>query len=377
MPSGRSKKWKRGLSKADFAERTLKDTKSHGFQNRLGKTIKNNVDLIGWHEVSHVHFYRQLLVEFFGTLCLVVMGCNCITPYSSIQTDAGLDMSSIIMAWCFAVASLVWTIGHVSGCFLNPAISVAMFANRRIPFVRCVAYILVQVAGAICGSCFHTYLRGQAIGSTCQTLLHRSIGVDETKGFIVEFSISFFLLFFVFATIDHHREDHGGSHAFMVGGVIAVLVNFAAEMTGAGMNPARSFGPALIHGNWDAHWVYWLAPITGGCLGGLFYDVVFSERVVSWTRFLQMEEVHSDGDKLFSCSDDHRSASGSVMKADSDSLNLPEDILHLEPGGEEATPGDKSDVATVDTTRSSNMQQEVTDGDDVHPINFVLRGAST
>ncbi|XP_059153540.1 aquaporin AQPAe.a-like [Physella acuta] len=269
--------------------------KTYGAQMKLGKKISRlRLWAGGFMEFTKVNFYRQLVTEFYGTFVLVSVGCCVITPVKPQGTDAALDMASIILGWGFIVASLVWTIAHVSGCFLNPAVTVAMFVNRRITFVRCVAFIMVQVPGATCGSFFHKFLRGDKLNTTCQTLLNRDFGVTEFKGFIVEFFLTFLLLFFVFATTDHNRQDHGGSHAMMVGGVIIPLVNVGAELTGAGMNPARSFGPAFVHGNWDAHYIYWVAPILGGVCGGLFYDLMFSERVISWHRYLHVQEIHDE-----------------------------------------------------------------------------------
>ncbi|XP_059153150.1 aquaporin AQPAe.a-like isoform X2 [Physella acuta] len=267
--------------------------KTYGAQVNLGYKIPKNWNWIGGtKEFTTVNLYRQLATEFFGTFLLVSMGCSVLNPFKEQGTDAALDMSSIMLSWGFIVASLVWTIAHVSGCFLNPAVTISMFVNKRIPLARCLAYICVQVPAAICGSAFHTWIRGNKLNTTCQTLLNREMGVTEFKGFIVEMYLTFILLFFVFATTDSNRQDHGGSHALMVGGVIVPLVNIGAEMTGAAMNPARAMGPAVIHGNWDAHYIYWFGPIVGGVLGGLFYDVLFSERVVSWHRDTQINMTY-------------------------------------------------------------------------------------
>ncbi|BFZ16053.1 hypothetical protein BsWGS_19092 [Bradybaena similaris] len=278
-------------SKDDFHPSILKTAQSYGFQLKLGQKLEDTTQKIGLGEFCNYNFYRQLFAEFFGSFVLLTLGCSAITPYKGQGTDAHLNMASIILSWGFTVMTVVWTIAHVSGCFLNPAVTISMWVNSRIPVTRGVFYIVVQMIGTTAGAAFHRYLRGEKLNTTCQTLLNRELGITEFKGVIIEFFITFILLFFVFATTDHHRLDHGGSHAMMVGGVIIPLVNMAAELTGASMNPARSFGPAVIHGNWDAHWVYWVGPITGGIAGGLLYDLVFSERVIAWSRYLQVGHV--------------------------------------------------------------------------------------
>ncbi|CAL1528294.1 unnamed protein product, partial [Lymnaea stagnalis] len=192
--------------------------KTYGAQVNLGSKIAGPKHWFGgFHEFKRTHLYRQLIAELFGTFILVSLGCSIVTPFKPQGSDAAIDMSSIILGWGFTVASLVWTIAHVSGCFLNPAVTIAMFVNRRVSLARTLAYIAVQVPGAILGSAFHLYLRGDKLNTTCQTLLNRELGMTVTKGLIVEFYLTFFLLFFVFATTDHNRQDHGGSHAMMVG----------------------------------------------------------------------------------------------------------------------------------------------------------------
>ncbi|CAG5124647.1 unnamed protein product [Candidula unifasciata] len=265
------------MSRDDFHASVLRTTKTYGIQNRLGHKLEDRYERFGLDDVTQLNFYRQLFTEFFGSFVLVTLGCSAITPYKPQGSDAHLNMASIILSWGFTIATVVWTIAHVSGCFLNPAVTISMFINSRIPLTSGSEAIVVS-----------------QVSTTCQTLLNRELGIDEFKGCVIEFFITFILLFFVFATTDHHRMDHGGSHALMIGGVIIPLVNMAAELTGAGMNPARSFGPALIHGNWDAHWVYWVGPIGGGITGGLLYDLVFSERVIAWSRYLQVGHVQID-----------------------------------------------------------------------------------
>ncbi|KAL5022665.1 hypothetical protein ScPMuIL_001820 [Solemya velum] len=237
-------------------------------------------------DVKSLRFWKAVGAEFLGTLLLVLIGCgSCVTlgkEYTELEgqqivviKDGSEGVVRIALGFGLSVATIVWCVGHVSGGHINPAVTCAFFITRRISLARALIYILAQCIGAIIGA---GVLRGltpeehrHALGAT---LLHSS--VDGGKGFGVEFFITIVLVLTIFATSDKKRRDLNGSFPLTIGLAVAMCHLFAVPYTGASMNTARSFGPAVVMGEWEDHWVYWVGPILGGIIAGLLYDNVFA-----------------------------------------------------------------------------------------------------
>ncbi|XP_033754572.1 aquaporin-4-like [Pecten maximus] len=221
-------------------------------------------------DLKSLRFWKAVGAEFLGTLLLVIVGCG-----SCVAWDA--DNKVVQIAFCFglSVATIVWSIGHVSGGHINPAVTCAFFITRQISLARAVLYIVVQCLGAIIGAGLLKGMtptrRQDSLGATVP---HND--VDGGKAFGIEFFITFILIFTIFATCDKKRKDLGGSFPLSIGLSVTMCHLFAIQFTGASMNTARSFGPAVVMGIWDKHWVYWLAPPLGACCAALLYDNVFS-----------------------------------------------------------------------------------------------------
>jgi len=209
-------------------------------------------------------FWKACLAELIGTGILVLIGCG--------SASQG-NLTSISLCFGFTVASVVWGIGHVSGGHINPAVTIGFLITRKITIARTLFYIIFQVIGAILGALLVKGLFPGA-GNLGSALL--SDGVSAGQGFGIEFCMAFILMFVVLASVDEQRTDKGGSIPLTIGLVIAMCCLCAIPFTGCGMNPARSFGPALISDNLDHHWLYWAGPIAGAALAALIYDFVFA-----------------------------------------------------------------------------------------------------
>ncbi|KAF3426024.1 hypothetical protein E2986_13236 [Frieseomelitta varia] len=195
--------------------------------------------------------YRALVAEFLGTLLLNFFGCG------SVITG---NVVAISLAFGLAVASAIQGIGHVSGGHVNPAVTFGLMVIGKVPVIRGLLYVILQCIGAIAGSGILRALSAERMEHALG-VVSLSPGVTPVQGFGIEFFLAFILVLVVCGACDAAKPDSKG---------IAPLV----PRTGAGMNPARSFGSAVVMGLFDDHWLYWVGPILGGMAAGLIYAFV-------------------------------------------------------------------------------------------------------
>ncbi|MSQ31056.1 MAG: aquaporin [Dehalococcoidia bacterium] len=206
---------------------------------------------------------RRLTAEFIGTFALIFIGAG------AIITGAGLI--GVALAHGLAIAIMITAFGRVSGGHFNPAVTIGVWATRRIASLDAAAYIVVQllagIAGALALLMFPETLRDVANGVPALS------GVDFMQGVAIEIVLTFFLVIAIFGTaVDRHAPQVGG---FAIGLTITMDIFAGGRLTGAAMNPARAFGPALVNGAWDDHLVWWIGPIIGAVLAALLYHYVF------------------------------------------------------------------------------------------------------
>jgi len=254
---------------------------------------------IGLSDVRSLAMWKAALAEFIGTMMLAMVGCGtCLGQrWENVQNPTTVQ---IALSFGLIVATMVWSIGHVSGGHINPAISVAFFITRRISLIKAIVYVLAQTVGATCGVAILAGLsRKESWGSLGLTSVNSEY-VSAAEAFVVEMFITFILVLTVFASCDEQRRDLNGSTPLTIGFAVTVCHLFAIKYTGSSMNPARSFGPAFILmaspvlkdpnevfvttpdprseyiDGFEHHWIYWLGPIVGGVLAGVIYEVLFA-----------------------------------------------------------------------------------------------------
>jgi MIP family channel proteins len=166
---------------------------------------------------------------------------------------------------------MVTALGHVSGGVFNPAVTVGLWATRRMSSIDAAAYIIAQLVGATAGAALLLTLP-QALREVANGVPDLA-GVDFIQGTIIEAVLTFFLMLAIFGTAVDRRAPRVGG--FAIGLMITVDIFAAGRITGAVMNPARSFGPELIFGQWNNALVYWIGPIIGAVLASLIYHYVF------------------------------------------------------------------------------------------------------
>nr|UUB84306.1 aquaporin-1 [Carcinus maenas] len=237
----------------------------------MGK-IKDTREYMGAGEFLQLATWKAVAAELVGTMLLTLVVCgSCI----HLNQDAPKPTNEqIAFAVGIIVFCVVQALGHVSGGHINPAVTCAMLVARHVSVVRALLYIIAQCLGALAGSAILLGLTPyDSQGNLGMTML--GPGVSEGQGFGVELMITFILVLTVFGVCDERRNDVQGAGPLAIGLSITASHLGALPFTGAGMNPARSFGPAVITGIWANHWVYWAGPISGGILAALLYTYVF------------------------------------------------------------------------------------------------------
>ncbi len=214
---------------------------------------------------------RRATAEAIGTFFLVLIGPG--AAMVDAATHGGLGVAGIALAFAFVITGMVYALGHVSGAHLNPAVTVGFWSTRRFPGRDVVPYIAAQCVGAVAASALLRGVLGP-VGHLGATLPALTPAISIMGAFAIEFVLSFALMFVIMAVATDERVAPG-----FAGIAVGLTVGFCAltggPLTGASMNPARSFGPALVGGEWRAHWLYWLAPLVG---------MIVAARVYEWLR---------------------------------------------------------------------------------------------
>jgi MIP family channel proteins len=206
--------------------------------------------------------------EFIGTFALVFAGPGAVVINA--YTNGGVTPVGVGFTFGLIVGVMIYSIGHISGAHINPAVTLTFTVMRHFPLRDVPGYVLAQLSGAAAASLLTKGLYGSTahLGATLPT--H-----GAGQALALEAALTFFLMFVIMAVATDVRAV-GEAAALAIGGYVALAATFAGPIAGASMNPARSFGPALVANDWTAWWVYWLGPIAGALLGALAYQLVRS-----------------------------------------------------------------------------------------------------
>lgn len=225
---------------------------------------------------------RAWFAEAIATYALVFFGPLAII-LAAVAFGTGLSIQAIVMialAHGAAIGLMVYAFGHVSGAHINPAVTISMLVTKRIGIKDGIAYIIFQLIGAIAAAASLKAILpdlGAKVNFGTQggpsDLLNHSV----MSGLAVEIILTFFLVTVIFMTAVHKKAP-AGMYGLAIGGMIFLIHIVGVPLTGASVNPARTFGPALISGYWDYHWIYWAGPIIGAVIAGLIMNYVFIKK---------------------------------------------------------------------------------------------------
>lgn len=207
---------------------------------------------------------RKLLSEFVGTFALLFLGAGAIISGKA-------DLTGIALAHGIAIAVSVCAFAGISGAHFNPAVSAVMFATKRINFQEFCAFVAAQLAGATMASIMLFIVFGSANGYGLPAI---GDSISVSGGFIHEAIGTALLVFVIFGVAVDSRGTFKAVAGLPIGLVIAAVIMSGGPITGAALNPARWFGPALVSGDWTNAWLYILAPTAGALIAGFIYQII-------------------------------------------------------------------------------------------------------
>lgn len=218
---------------------------------------------------------KAYLAEFISTLLFVFAGAGSAVAYNKVTADAALDPSGLVaVALCngLAVFVAISVAFNISGGHLNPALTFGLALGGQITVITGIFYCVAQLVGAIVGSYMLVYVTGGLAVPTHGL----AAGVGAMEGLVMEIIITFSLVYTVYATVvDPKKGTLGDIAPLTVGLLVVANILAAGPFSGGSMNPARSFGPAVVSGNFADNWIYWVGPLVGGGLGGLVYTYAY------------------------------------------------------------------------------------------------------
>jgi MIP family channel proteins len=209
----------------------------------------------------------KFLVEIVGTFILVYAICSAGTVYA----DRGqLGIIGIGLVHALALTAIVYAIGYRSGAQVNPAVTIGLLVARKIKGKEAAVYIIAQLIGAVIAAAVVYSIFGSEMSASVTLPFEDNV----VRALILETVMTFTLVYVVLATTTSRNFKIVPLAGVAIGFTLGFNVMFGAAITGGSLNPARSFGPALIMGNLEYNWIYWVAPIMGGLIAAGVYKAL-------------------------------------------------------------------------------------------------------
>ena len=224
---------------------------------------------------------KRAIAELIGTFWLVFGGCGSAVLAAAFP-QLGIGFYGVALAFGLTVLTMAYAIGHISGCHLNPAVSVGLVAGKRFPAKDLLPYIIAQVIGAVAGAgVLYIIASGKAGFDLSAGFASNGYAEHSPGGYplvsclVSEVVLTFFFLMIIMGATDRRAPAGFGPIAIGLGLTLIHLIGI--PVTNLSVNPARSTGPAIFVGGWAIAqlWLFWVAPIIGGALGGALYAGIF------------------------------------------------------------------------------------------------------
>ena len=226
---------------------------------------------------------NRLAAEFLGTFWLVLGGCGSAVLAAAFP-NVGIGLLGVSLAFGLTVLTMAFGIGHISGCHLNPAVTVGLVVGGRFKSSEAIPYIIAQVIGAVVAAALLYLIASGKAGFDLAGGLasngyaeHSPGGYSLVSCFVTEVVMTFMFLMIILGSTDERAPN--GFAPIAIGLALTLIHLISIPVTNTSVNPARSTGPALIVGSWAVAqlWLFWLAPLIGAALGGLSYRAIVWE----------------------------------------------------------------------------------------------------
>jgi len=233
---------------------------------------------------------KRAIAECFGTFWLVFGGCGSAVLAAAFP-QLGIGFYGVALAFGLTLLTMAYAIGHISGCHLNPAVSVGLVAGKRFPASELLPYVIAQVIGGIAGAgVLYVIASGKAGFALSGGFASNGYGAHSPGGYsllsccVAEVVLTFFFLFIIMGATD--RRAPAGFAPIAIGFGLTLIHLIGIPVTNLSVNPARSTGPAIFVGGWAISqlWLFWVAPIIGGAMAGAFYAGIFESGTAEKVR---------------------------------------------------------------------------------------------
>lgn len=220
---------------------------------------------------------KRCSAEFLGTFWLVLGGCGSAVLAAAIA-NVGIGYVGVSLAFGLTVLTMAYAIGHISGCHLNPAVTIGLWTGKRFPVSDVIPYIVAQVVGAIAGAGVLYLIASGATGFTTSTgFAANGYGANSPGGYTLtaaitaEVVLTFMFLIVILGSTDKRAPK--GLAPIAIGFCLTLIHLISIPVTNTSVNPARSTGPAIFVGGWAIKqlWLFWVAPIVGAAIAGVAY----------------------------------------------------------------------------------------------------------
>ena len=241
--------------------------------------------------------FKRAIAELFGTFWLVFGGCGSAVLAAAFP-QLGIGFYGVALAFGLTVLTMAYAIGHLSGCHLNPAVTLGLVAGKRFPSAELLPYIAAQVFGGfLAASVLYLVASGKAGFDLSNGFASNGYGTHSPGGysllscFVTEVVLTFFFLIIIMGATD--RRAPAGFAPMAIGLGLTLIHLIGIPVTNLSVNPARSTGPAILVGGWAVAqlWLFWVAPMIGGILGGVLYTGIFESATIL-TRIPVSTESH-------------------------------------------------------------------------------------
>ncbi len=227
---------------------------------------------------------KRAAAEFFGTFWLVFGGCGAAVLAAGFPA-VGIGFAGVALAFGLTVLTMVYAVGHISGGHFNPAVSLGLVVGKRFPASDLLAYVIAQVVGAIAAAGVLYVIASGTVGFDIRNGFalngyadHSPGGYSLLAGFVAEVVLTCFFLIVIMGATDERAPE--GFAPIAIGLCLTLIHLVCIPVTNTSVNPARSTGPAIFAGGWALQqlWMFWVAPLIGGALGGGIYRMVFGAK---------------------------------------------------------------------------------------------------